>query len=238
MARGRKNACAVNIAAWLVEVKHPDAEAYTRVNGLTTLTQAFSAKTEDGSAETDLWAEPIIQKRSGTVELTGTPLRDEVTGQQDPGQRMLTEYANWGGCDADFDIRISDQTGHCAVLRAVVEEIEDEVDEKGKRQMSWKLAQVGEPEFPAYVQAVGIDCPETVTVSTSGADALVPVAVLPADASNKRYRVHCKDAGRVIVTQLTETAFCLRGLVAGETIVTVKTVNNGISKDIAVTVTD
>ncbi|HAM16529.1 MAG TPA: hypothetical protein DCP91_11875, partial [Eggerthellaceae bacterium] len=67
MAKGRKNGCPVNIKNWIVEIMDPSDSEFVRIYGLNSLTATVDSETEDGSASTDVWAEPYVSKRSASA---------------------------------------------------------------------------------------------------------------------------------------------------------------------------
>jgi len=98
--KGRKNGCPVNIKNWLVFILDVATQEYVRIYGLNSLNRGIDSETEDGSADTDVWAEPYVTKRSGSISLEGKKVVVEATGENDPGQDMLNSYAEAAGCDA------------------------------------------------------------------------------------------------------------------------------------------
>ena len=80
MARGRKHGCPVNIRSWLVSVYDGAAEEWVRIYGLNSMTRTVSGETSDGSADTELWQEPYITKRSSEVTLEGEMVEEEGKG--------------------------------------------------------------------------------------------------------------------------------------------------------------
>ena len=97
MARGRKNGCPVSVADWLIYImdKSQLEETWVRIYGLTSMTRTISGETEDSSADTDVWSEPYITKRSGTIDLEGVKKVVEATGEIDRGQELLDDYGRF-----------------------------------------------------------------------------------------------------------------------------------------------
>ena len=83
--KGRKNGCPVNIRNWVVSILDVATQQFVRIYGLTSLTRTIEGETEDGSADTDIWAEPYITKRSSSCDLEGDKKVIEATGEVDPG---------------------------------------------------------------------------------------------------------------------------------------------------------
>lgn len=129
MAKGRKNGCPVNIRNWLVYIKDVSDNSWVRIYGLTSLTRSTDSETEDGSQTTDLWSEPYISKRSGSISLEGKEVVVESTGEQDAGQEMLNSYADLGGCDADCTLKFVDPYGHAWVGDYIITGTENSVDD-------------------------------------------------------------------------------------------------------------
>lgn len=82
--KGRKNGCPVNIRNWVVSILDVATQQFVRIYGLTSLTRTIEGETEDGSADTDIWAEPYITKRSSSCDLEGDKKVIEATGEVDP----------------------------------------------------------------------------------------------------------------------------------------------------------
>lgn len=140
--KGRKNGCPVNIRNWVVSILDVATQQFVRIYGLTSLTRTIEGETEDGSADTDIWAEPYITKRSSSCDLEGDKKVVESTGEVDPGQEMLNEYAEMSGCDSDCTLKFVDPYGHGWIADYVVTSAEESSDDSDNS-VTWSLEQVG-----------------------------------------------------------------------------------------------
>ena len=241
--KGRKNGCPVNIRNWLVYILDVATNDWVRIYGLTSLTNTVDSDTEDGSADTDLWEEPYITKRNGSVSLEGRRVVEESTGNLDDGQELLNSYADVGGCDADATLKFVDPYGHSWIADYIVTSHETSADDSEESE-SWDLSQVGEAEQQPYVAVSSIALKDgetdvtTLSIAVGDAAKLITVAFTPADASNKRFRVSNTRRKVAAITNITEDGFTLTPVSAGTTTVTVTSVNGTKTASIAVTVTD
>lgn len=242
MAKGRKNGCKVNIKDWLVSILDVGTNKFVRIYGLTSLDRTIEGETEDGSADTDTWAEPFVTKRSGTVDLEGIKKVVESTGALDPGQEMLDDYAEQAGCGSDATLKFVDPYGHGFVADYVITSKGESADASGMTK-TWTLEQVGEAEQLAYVQVTGVAAQSDGAAVTEldmkigDTPKIIEVVFTPEDASNQRFRISNNRRSVVNVSAITETGFTLSAVGAGEATVTVTSVNNAKTAQIAVTVT-
>ena len=242
MARGRKNGCPVSVGDWLIyiEDKSQLEETWVRIYGLTQMTRTIDGETEDSSADTDIWAEPYITKRSGSIALEGVKKVVEETGEIDRGQELLDDYAEQAGCGADATIKIIDPYGKGVILDVIVTSSE-EVADGTEQTRSWDLEQVGEAEAIAYVQVSGVELwhgeekAESLTL-TGTVPELVSIRFQPENASNRRFKVSNSKRSVVRIADLTENGFTLIPVGTGEAEVTVMTVNNGCRAQLRVSV--
>lgn len=242
MKKGRKNGCPVNIKNWLVEILEPgSSDKWLRIYGLNSLTRGISGETEDGSADTDDWAEPYITKRSGTLELSGTKQVVASTGEADPGQDLLDYFAEQSGCDSDATIRFIDPYGIGWIADYVVTSAEDAADESGNTR-SWSLEQVGAAEKLPYVQVKGVEMKESgekkteLQMQVGDGPKLITVAFTPEDASNTRFRVSNSKPRGLQISDITEKGFSITPLAECEAKITVTSVNNAMKAELSVTV--
>lgn len=241
MARGRKNGCPVNLKDWTVRILETTSRKYLRIYGLTKLNRAVDGDTEDGSAETDDWAEPFVNKRSGSIKLEGRQVVEPLTGERDPGQAELISYADLVGCDADATLELVDPYGHAVRIDAIVTSYEEDVDDSGQT-CSWDLEQVGEAETLPYVHVTGVSLKEgdqditTLSMAVGDAAKLISIVFAPEGASNRRYKVKASRRGIVSISNITEDGFSLTPISAGTVTVAVTSVNNGKRAEITVTV--
>lgn len=245
MAKGRKNSCPTNIRNWsiFIQDKSQAEETWIRIKGLEELTRSTDSDTEDGSAATDLWEEPYVSKRSGSLSLSGKPLVDAATGEVDPGQAMLDDYATSGVCDDDATLKIVDPYGTSIVMDAIVTgtEVSSDEDEDTK---SWDLEQVGDIETLPYVQLSGISMKDgssavtTLSMQVGDAAKIISIAFTPENASNQRFRISNGNKRVATVGNITEDSFTVTPVSAGTAKIIVTSVNNARQATLTVTVTD
>lgn len=233
MAKGRKNGCPVNIKNWIVEIYDTAAAEFVRIYGLNSLTAGIDSETEDGSASTDVWAEPYVSKRSGSCTLEAKKVVEESTGNEDPGQALLNYYAEQAGCDADATLRFTDAYGHCWEADYIVTSREDSVDDAGDN-YSWDLSMVGEADVKNYVHAVSVAMKDgsstvgaTMSMTAGGTAKIITVEFTPATSSNKRFKVTNTKRTVASVGNVTENGFTITPIAAGTTTITVTTVEGG-----------
>ena len=241
MAKGRKNGCPVNVRNWIISILDVSTEEFIRIYGLNSLTRSIDSETEDGSAETDVWSEPYVTKRSGSIELEGREVVVENTGENDAGQEMLNNYADASGCEADATLKFVDPYGHAWIGDYIVTGRETSADESGTT-LSWSLEQVGEVEVLPYEQVTAVslkdgeDAAETINMTVGSAAKIITVAFTPETASNKRFRVTNNKRTVASVSNVTEDSFTVTPLSAGSASITVTTASGGKSATLSVTV--
>ncbi len=241
MAKGRKNGCPVSVADWLIYImdKSQLEETWVRIYGLTSMTRTISGETEDSSADTDVWSEPYITKRSGTIDLEGVKKVVEATGEIDRGQELLDDYAEQAGCGADATIKIIDPYGRGYIIDTIVTSSEESAD-NAEQTRSWTLEQVGEAEVIPYVQMTGVGITkggepiETLEMTAGGEQEILGIRFEPENASNRRFRVNNSKRAVVRVSDISENGFVLTPVGAGTAEITVTTVNNGCRAQIRV----
>jgi hypothetical protein len=243
MAKGRKNGCPVNIRHWLISILDVGTQEFVRIFGLNSMTRNITSETEDGSADTDIWTEPYVTKRSSSVSLEGKPVVDEVTGAVDEGQELLTSYVDLAGCDGDATLKFVSPYGHAFQADYIVTSKEEGNDDSGST-VSFELEQVGEAEVLPYVAVTSIALKDgetslsgTLTMTTSDGPKIITVAFTPEGASNKRFKVSNNKRSVVTVSAVTETGFTLTPVAAGSATITVTSVNGAKTVTLAVTVT-
>lgn len=241
MAKGRKNGCPVNIKNWLIYILDVATQKFVRIFGLSSLNNSTDSETEDGSSETDVWAEPYVTKRSGSIELEGKEVVVESTGENDAGQELLNNYADAAGCEADATLKFVDPYGHAWVGDYVVTGRETSADQSGTS-LSWSLEQVGEVEILPYLHVTdvalkdGTSAASAVSLTVGGAAKIITVAFTPENASNKRFRVSNNKRSVVRVSNVTEDGFTLTPVAAGSASISVTTVNGAKTASFTVTV--
>lgn len=243
MAKGRKNGCPVNIKNWLVWILDPSTSEFVRIYGLNSLTSTVDSETEDGSADTDIWSEPYISKRSGSVDLEGKKVVNEATGEPDEGQELLNYYAETAGCDADATLKFTDAYGHTWIADYIVTSREDSVDDTGDN-LSWSLEQVGEAEVQAYKHVSSIALKDgsttvgsTLSMAVSATPKIITVTFTPTDSSNQRFRVRNTKRTIANIGNITDTGFTITPIAAGTTNITVTSVEGEKTATVALTVT-
>lgn len=245
MPKGRKNGCPTNVRDWLIYIQDKavtSSVSWVRIYGLNSITYSIDSETEDGSADTDIWSEPYVTKRSASMSLEGKPIVDATTGAPDPGQEMLDAYAVQAGCDGDATLKLVDPFGHATIMDVIVTSGERSSDDT-ENTVSWDTEIVGEPEAQAYVQVNSIALKDgdsavtTLTMAVGAAPKVITVDFTPENASNTRFRVNVSGRRYVGVSNVTENTFTITPLAAGTATVTVTTMNGNKTASIAVTVT-
>lgn len=244
MAKGRKNGCPVNIRDWsiFIQDKTQVSETWVRIKGLEELTMNTDADTEDGSATTDLWEEPYVTKRNGSLSLSGKHLVTASTGVQDAGQALLDAYATNGVCDEDATLKMIDPYGMAIVADYIVTGTELSSDEDGDEK-SWDLEQVGEAENLAYVQVSGVTLKDntttvtTLSIAIGATPKIITIAVAPEGASNKRFKISNNNKRVAAVSNVTDNSFTVTPVSAGTCNIAVTTINGAQTAALAVTVT-
>ena len=246
MERGRQNGCPVNVRDWLIcilDKAYTEGERWVRIYGISSLKRSTDSETQDGSADTDVWQEPYVTKRSASLRLEGRALADAATGERDEGQSLLDAYAEQAGCEGDASIRMVDPYGHAMAADYVVTAVEAEADDT-ENGVAWELKQVGPPEALPYVQvqAVALETDgqtaETLTLRTGDAPCLVAVKFTPENASNRRFRVRVSGKQHAAVSALAEDSFRVTALSAGEALIAVSSMNGGKTASLRVRVTE
>lgn len=238
--RGRKNGCPTNIRDWQISIldKGAAAERWVRVRGLRLMTRSADSETADGSAATDVWAEPYVIKRSAALKLSGRAVADAATGEKDEGQMLLDRYAEAAGCEGDATLKFADPYGHALVADFVVTGAGQEANDS-EYSVSWDLKQVGEAEELPYVPVTAVSVsPAALSMQVGGAPAAVAVSFTPAAASNRRFRVSVSGRQYAAVSDVTENGFTVTALAPGEAAVTVTSLNGQRTAALNVTVTE
>lgn len=231
----------MSVREWVVEILSRAATKaepkWIPVKGLSAITIALEAETEDGSSADSLWAEPYVVKRSGKLTIEGKPVADALTGAPDPGQAEMNYFAALGGCAGDACLRLTDPYGRAQMLDLIITDSETSGEDGGEK-ISWNCEIVGAPEDVPYVQLEGI-APEvneiTLAVNETRAIALT---FTPANASNRRYSAASENAHYVRVGGVQEDSFTLTGVMKTEApvIVRIRSMNNALAAAISVTV--
>ena len=240
--KGRKKGCPVNVRNWLIYILDVATNEFVRIYGLNSMTRNTDSDTEDGSADTDVWEEPYVTKRKGTVSLKGKEVVVESTGETDRGQELLNEYSEASGCDGDATLKFVDPYGHAWIGDYIITGSEQSA-ETDESSISWDLSQVGEVEVLPYVNASSIalkdgdDSAATLSMAVGDAGKIITVDFTPANTSNKRFKVSNSNRKVATVGNVTEDGFTVTPLSAGTSTITVVSINGAKTASIALTVT-
>lgn len=231
----------MSVREWVVEILSRAATKaepkWIPVKGLSAITIALEAETEDGSSADSLWAEPYVVKRSGKLTIDGKPVADALTGTPDLGQAEMNYFAALGGCAGDACLRLTDPYGRAQVIDLVITDTETSGEDGGEK-ISWNCEIVGAPEEVPYVQLEGI-APEVNEITLAVNETrTIAVAFTPETASNRRYTAASENAHYVRVGAAGEGGFTLTGVMKTEApvIVRIRSMNNGLTASVAVTV--
>lgn len=237
----RKNGCPMSVREWMVEILSRAATKaepkWIPVKGLSTITLALEADTQDGSAADSLWAEPYVTKRSGKITLEGKPVAEARTGVADAGQAELNYFAALGGCTGDASLRLTDPYGRAQIIDVIVTDVENGSEDNGES-ISWECEIVGAPEEVAYVQLEQI-APETQEIRLSVNESKrISLVFTPENASNRRYSVASENAHFVRVGAAEADGFEAVGVMKTENPVRlfIRSMNNSIAATVSVTV--
>mgnify|MGYP001198494936 CR=1 FL=1 len=241
----RKNGCPFSVRDWSISIRSRgstnELPTWIPIKGLNSMEYTTDADTEDGSSAQDLWGEPYVTKRTGSVTLEAKRVVDSITGAADPGQAELNYYATLGGCDADARLKLVDAVGNATLLDAVVTSAGDSADDTSET-VSYDMEVVGEPIPQTYVQATAVAVKDgatavtTLSMDTNDTKELT-VAFTPATASNQKFAVSSSDASKVKVLSVDGLTFELQALAVGSSTVTVRSMNNSLTATVTVTVT-
>lgn len=244
--RGRKNGCPTSVRDWAIAILDKTVtgeERWVRICGLRRMSRSVESEVQDGSAETDLWQEPYVTKRSVVLKLQGRPVADAATGKQDEGQSLLDSYAAAAGCGGDATIRFTDPYGHAMAADYIVSGCDTELEET-ENSRSWELKQVGEAEMLPYVQVQGVSMTENgsavteLTMRPGEASRKIAVVFAPENASNRRFRVQLTGRQQAAVSDVTAEGFAVTALAAGDAAIRVTTLNGQKTAELRVTVED
>ncbi len=239
--KGRKRGCPVNIRNWLIYIYDVASSAFVRIYGLTSMTRNIDSDTEDGSVETDIWEEPYVTKRNGSISLEGKEVVVESTGATDAGQEILNSYAELAGCEGDATLKFVDPYGHAWIGDYIVTGREISADDS-ETTLSWDLSQVGEVEVQPYVNASSIALKDgsnsaaTLAFTEGDSAKIITVEFTPDGTSNKRFKVTNPKKTVATVSNITETGFTVTPVAVGTTTITVTSINGGKTATCAVTV--
>lgn len=237
----RKSGCPFNIRDYSVKIENKVTDDFVPVKGLNSLSLSVEADTDDGKTGDAVWAEQYIKGRSVSGSLSGRPIVDRVTGTRDPGQALMKRAAyNSGGCDNDQTLLIADAIGRAVQYDCVITSESIDTDEDGE-EISWDFEGVGEPVEVPYVQLTAVAFKDgnteasTVSVVVGNTKEIV-VAFTPTTASNTRYSYSIEDESIAAIAAIDGANISIRGVAAGNTTLTIKTMNNNKTAELAITV--
>ena len=237
----RKSGCPFNIRDYSVKIENKVTDDEVQVKGLNSMSVDVDADTDDGKTGDAVWAEQFIKGRSVSGSLSGRPIVDRVTGTRDPGQSLMHKAAyNSGGCDNDQTLIVADAIGKAVKYDCVITKESISADEDGE-EISWDWEGVGQPEELPYVQLTGVafkDGGSTATTATVtvGSTKEITVAFTPEDASNQRFSYSIGDESIAALNAIDGPNISIRGVSAGNTKLTIKTMNNSKTADLTITV--
>lgn len=237
----RKSGCPFNIRDYLVEIENKVTNDKVKIKGLSSMSIDTDADTEDGKTGDAIWAEKFIKGRSVGGSLEGRPIYDKTTGARDPGQNLMHKAAhNSGGCDNDQTLRMADAIGRAVEYDCVVTKESISADEDGET-ISWDWEGVGEPREIDYVQLTGVGYKDGDTAATTatvkvGATKSIVVSFTPETASNTRFAYSVADESIAKVSAIDGANITIKGVSTGSTTLTVKTMNNNKTAELAITV--
>ena len=238
----RLSGCPFNIRDYSVKVKNQVTGAFQRVKGLNAMSVELEAETEDGRTGAALWSEAFVKSRAISGSLEGRPIVDRATGARDPGQALLHAAAmSDGGCDNDQTLLVADAIVRAVEYDCVVTKESVGADGDGET-VSWDWKGVGSPRPQSYVQAASVAFAQqgsAVTALTLGAGevAAVQVAFSPETASNQRLSFSMANEAVAEVSAAEDLNLSIRGVAAGTTALTVKSMNNALTATLSVVVT-
>lgn len=237
----RKSGCPFNIKDYSVKIENKVTDEEIQVKGLSSMSVDVDSDTEDGKTADSTWAEMFITGRSVSGSLEGRPIYDKATGTRDPGQNLMHKAAyNDGGCDNDQTIIIADAVGRAVRYDCIITTESVSADEDGE-EISWDWEGVGKPEELPYVQITSVgftdgDKDATSATITVGNSKELKVSFTPENASNTRYAYSIEDESIAVMGAIDGPNISIRGVSAGSTKLTIKTMNNNKTADLAITV--
>lgn len=237
----RKSGCPFNIKDYSVKIENKVTDEEIQVKGLSSMSVDVDSDTEDGKTADSTWAEMFITGRSVSGSLEGRPIYDKATGTRDPGQNLMHKAAyNDGGCDNDQTIIIADAVGRAVRYDCIITTESVSADEDGE-EISWDWEGVGKPEELPYVQITSVgftdeDEDATSATVTVGNSKELKVSFTPENASNTRYAYSIEDESIAVMGAIDGPNISIRGVSAGSTKLTIKTMNNNKTAELAITV--
>ena len=233
----RKSGCPFTVRDYSIKIENKVTDEEVAVKGLGEMSVDVDSETEDGRTGDALWSEMFIKGRSVSGSISGRPIYDRTTGVRDPGQNLMHRAAmSGGGCDNDQTLIVADAIGRAVRYDCVITAESVSADEDGET-ISWDWEGVGEPEELDYVQAasVGFDRGESLSVQVGKTEEL-KVQFTPDFASNQRYSYSIADESVAALNAIDGLNISIRGVSAGETTLTIKSMNNNLTAALNITV--
>ena len=233
----RKSGCPFTVRDYSIRIQNKVTDEEVAVKGLSEMSVDVDAETEDGKTGDALWAEMFIKGRSVSGSLSGRPIYDRATGARDPGQNLMHRAALCaGGCDNDQTLIVADAIGRAVQYDCVITAESASADEDGET-ISWDWEGVGEPRELDYVQAAKVAFDKGASLSIkAGATAEIAVQFTPENASNQRYSYSIADESVAALNAIDGRNLSIRGVRAGATTLTVKSMNNNLTAALNITV--
>ncbi len=240
----RTNGCPFSIRNWQIDIQSrastPENPVWIRIKGLTEMALSLESETQDAADADSLFSERFKTRLSVKLNLEGKPVGDAASGEMDPGQALLTEYAMMAGCQADARLRLADPYGRAQIMDVIVSGFERKADDSSQS-VAWEMDMVGAPQQLSYIQAQSVATTPSGSLSiTLGQTKPVGVSFTPQNASNQKYSVASADPAKVKVTAVDGLNFELFGAQKTESPVNivVKTMNNALTANLQVTVSE
>ena len=232
----RKSGCPFTVRDYSIKIENKVTDEEVLVKGLSEMSVDVESETDDGKTGDAIWSEMFIKGRSVSGSISGRPIYDRTTGARDPGQNLMHKAAtNAGGCDNDQTLIVADAIGRAVKYDCVITGESVSADEDGET-ISWDWEGVGEPEELDYVQAtkVGFD-QERLSVEV-GKTKELKVQFTPENASNQRYSYSIGDESVAALNAIDGANISIRGVSAGDTTLTIKSMNNNLTATLNITV--
>ena len=233
----RKSGCPFTVRDYSIKIENKVTDEEVLVKGLSEMSVDVDSETDDGKTGDAIWSEMFIKGRSVSGSISGRPIYDRTTGARDAGQGLMHKAAmNAGGCDNDQTLIVADAIGRAVKYDCVITAESVSADEDGET-ISWDWEGVGEPEELDYVQAtkVGFDAGESLSVQVGKTQEL-KVLFTPENASNQRYSYSIGDESVAALNAIDGANISIRGVSAGSTTLTVKSMNNNLTATLNITV--
>ena len=233
----RKSGCPFTVRDYSIKIENKVTDEEVLVKGLSEMSVDVESETDDGKTGESIWSEMFIKGRSVSGSISGRPIYDRTTGARDPGQNLMHKAAtNAGGCDNDQTLIVADAIGRAVKYDCVITGESVSADEDGET-ISWDWEGVGEPEELDYIQAtkVAFDKGDSVSVQVGKTEEL-KVQFTPENASNQRYSYSIGDESVAALNAIDGANISIRGVSAGSTTLTVKSMNNNLTATLNITV--